>query len=254
MRKSIIILIIVAIKTNASVLTDNMNMTLLENTVFPLKMFNDSSSYFTFSISPNKLGVNELDVISFGSTVFKNSKHLSYLYLESNQSNVFKRYTIESRYIFKYDEKLFLGISPNIDYFRIQNLFNKLHLNLKVSCLYKLDKDLQFAFEFRDILKDRTSNDQNENLELNLAISKRLNKKIAFELGSLIQIEQNNSLRLSILYRIVEDLSLRLNWQNNPQSISLDLNLNLGYFNTISSLSFNSNLGLSHRYFGEMRY
>jgi hypothetical protein len=159
----------------------------------------------------------------------------------------------ESRFLFgysnKFQKKFFYGLTINLHNVNIKNYGSDLAYYLNVGALTYLMSNLRFGFfvtnlnratfseekeQIPTVLKSGLSYDFLDELTLNISIEKDLRFKPSFQFG--------------IDYDLIEYLSLRSGFSNNPSNYSAGIGINYSMFNLDYAVFSHNDLGLTHQF------
>ena len=151
-------------------------------------------------------------------------------------------------YSYNYDNKFFAGVAINYHTFSIQNYGNTGKLYLNFGGLAYITNQIRWGFSISNLNRATVADEDDQipmifstgfsydaikNLSLNLAVEKDIRYKPSIQYG--------------IEYNIIEYLSLRLGFQNEPARYSAGIGINYSIISLDYSFFTHQDLGLTHQ-------
>lgn len=181
-------------------------------------------------IEPTSFGSLSAGAMSYGFELYRESKFLL------GYSNHFQK-------------KFFYGLTFNFHTVNIQNYGNDFSYYLNLGTLVYLQNNLRFGFfidnlnratfsnekeQISTLLKSGFSYDALPELSINLSVEKDVRYKPSFQFG--------------IDYDIIDYISLRTGYSNNPANYSVGIGINYSMFNLDYAMFSHNDLGLTHQF------
>lgn len=197
--------------------------------------------------SPAPFGVKEMangfvayhEPTSFGSFAVGGMTYGFELYRESK---------IKAGYSYNYQNIFFAGIGINYHTFSIQGYGNQGVLYLDLGGLTFLTNDFRIGFLIRNINRASLSglNDQIPSI-INVGLSHDFLEKLSANLSVEKDMRHNPSLQFGVDYEIIEYLSIRAGFSNQPSRYSAGVGINYSIFSLDYSFFSHTDLGLTHQ-------
>lgn len=181
-------------------------------------------------IEPTSFGAFSLGAMTYGFELYRESKFLM------GYSN-------------KINNKFFYGLSFNVHSLNIKNYGSDFAFYVNVGSLLYLLEDLRFGF-FINNLNRATFSEEKEQIPIvihsgfSYDILKELSVNISFEK----EIRYKPSFQFGVDYDIIDNLSLRSGFSNNPANFSAGIGINYSIFNLDYASSYHNDLGLTHQF------
>ncbi len=181
-------------------------------------------------IEPTDLGAFSFGAMTYGFELYRESRFLL------GYSNKFRN-------------KFFYGLSINAHSVNIKNYGNDFVFYLNLGALFYLMKDLRFGFFIDNI--NRTSF-SSEKEQIPTVIISGLSYDILNELTLNISLEKDirykPSFQFGIDYDIIDNLSVRTGFSDNPANYSAGIGINYSMFNLDYAILSHNDLGLTHQF------
>jgi hypothetical protein len=198
--------------------------------------------------SPSPFGITELangyvaylEPTSFGSLSLGAMTYGFELYRESK---------LLLSYANRFQKKFFFGFTFNLHTVNIQNYGSDLSYYVNAGVLIYLLDNLRFGFYFDNLNRATFSSDKEQlptiikagfsydalmDLALNFSIEKDIRYKPSFQFG--------------VDYDLIENLSLRIGFSNNPANYSAGIGINYSLFNLDYAVFSHNDLGITHQF------
>jgi len=159
----------------------------------------------------------------------------------------------ESRFLISYSNKMFdkffYGFSFNLHSVNIKNYGNDFAIYLNVGSLIYLMKDLRFGFFVENINRASFSAEKEQiPTVLHAGFSYDLLKEISLNISLEKDLRYKPSLQFGIDYDLIDNLSFRFGFSNNPAKYSFGTGINYSMFNLDYAFLSHSDLGLTHQF------
>jgi hypothetical protein len=197
--------------------------------------------------SPAPFGITEMangyiayhEPTSIGSFALGGMTYGFDLYRESN---------IKLGYSYNYLNKFFGGISINYHTFSIQNYGSQSVFYLDIGGLTYITNRLRAGFAVHN-LNNATLADIDDQIPtlINLGISYSLIDALSINFSSEKDIRYNASIQFGINYDIIEYLSIRTGFANQPSKYSAGIGINYSIFSLDYAFFTHQHLGLTHQ-------
>jgi hypothetical protein len=197
--------------------------------------------------SPAPFGLSELangyvayhEPTSFGSLAFGGMNYGFDLYKES-------RFVLG--YSYNFENKFFAGAAINYQTVSIQNYGNDGALFLNLGGLAYITDDLRLGFSIYNINHATLGNEDNQiPMVFNAGFSYDAIDELTVNFAIEKDIEYNPSVLFGINYDIIEYLSLRSGFSNEPSRYSAGIGINYSMFNLDYAVFTHNDLGITHQ-------
>jgi len=150
---------------------------------------------------------------------------------------------------YKYSDKYFLGLSVNYQTVSIQNYGNSNTLFFSVGALAYLSKNIRWGFSLQNLNRASYTNTEDQiPVVIRTGFSYDLQSNISINLALEKDIKYNPNLHFGIDYKIIEYLSIRSGFSNEPSRYSGGIEIHYSYFNIGYSVFTHQDLGLTHQF------
>lgn len=147
-----------------------------------------------------------------------------------------------------YLNKFFFGVSFNYHIVSIQGYGNKSIFYINGGCLGYLMNDLRIGFFIQNINQASYTSDEDQfPILLNFGLSYTINEILSLNCAIEKDIRYNASVRSGINYDIIDNLSLRIGFANEPAEFSCGIGIHFSYFNFDYAVFVHPDLGLTHQ-------
>ncbi|NWF90947.1 MAG: hypothetical protein HXY50_15990 [Ignavibacteriaceae bacterium] len=197
--------------------------------------------------SPSPFGLTELangfiaynEPFGFGSLAVGGMSYGFELYREN-------KITFASSYY--YSKHIFFGVSLNFHTISIQNYGSDNAYYINLGGLFYLTNNLRLGFSVQNLNRASFGKD-NGNIPqiMNTGFSYDFNNDFTFNLAVEKDTRYNYSLRGGFEFNIIENLSLRSGFSNEPSQYSAGLGINYSFFNLDYAFFTHSDLGITHQ-------
>lgn len=197
--------------------------------------------------SPAPFGVTEMangfvayhEPTTFGSFAVGGMTYGFELYRESK---------IKAGYSYNYQNTFFAGIGINYHTFSIQGYGNQGVLYLDLGGLTFLTNDFRIGFLIHNINRASLSglNDQIPSI-INVGLSHDFLEKLSANLSVEKDMRHNPSLQFGVDYEIIEYLSIRAGFSNQPARYSAGVGINYSIISLDYAFFSHTDLGLTHQ-------
>lgn len=158
----------------------------------------------------------------------------------------------ESRFLLSfstlYQNKFFAGISFNYHIVSVRGYGDKSVFYLNAGSLGYLTNELRIGFCIQNINQASfISNEDQIPILLNAGLSYTINDYLSLNFAIEKDIRYNASIKSGINYDIIENLSLRIGFANEPAEFSCGIGIHLSYFNFDYAIFTHPDLGLTHQ-------
>ena len=158
----------------------------------------------------------------------------------------------ESRFLLSfstlYQNKFFAGISFNYHIVSIRGYGDKSAFYFNAGSLGYLTNELRIGFFIQNINQASfTSNEDQIPILLNAGVSYSINNYLSLNFAIEKDIRYKASVRSGINYDIIDNLSLRIGFANEPAEFSCGIGIHLSYFNFDYAIFTHPDLGLTHQ-------
>jgi hypothetical protein len=197
--------------------------------------------------SPAPFGLNELangyiaytEPLGFGSAGIGAMTYGFELYRESRLLLSFST---------SYLNKFFAGVSFNYHIVSIQGYGNKTVFYLNAGCLGYITDELRIGFFVQNINQASfTSQEDQISILLNAGLSYNIYDDLSLNFAVEKDIRYNASVKSGINYDLIDNLSLRIGFANEPAEFSCGIGIHFSYFNFDYAVFTHPDLGLTHQ-------
>jgi hypothetical protein len=197
--------------------------------------------------SPAPFGLSELanayvafnEPFSFGSVALGGMTYGFELYRESK---------IIIGYSYNYQNKFFAGAALNFHTISIQNYGNDNAFYFNLGGLVYLSDDFRFGFSFYNINRASFGNNDDQiPVVLNSGFSYDILKSFSINVALEKDISYKTSLMFGVDYDIIEYLSLRSGFSNEPSRFSAGIGINYSFVSLDYAMFTHNDLGLTHQ-------
>lgn len=197
--------------------------------------------------SPAPFGLSELanayvaftEPFSFGSVALGGMTYGFELYRES-------KFVVG--YSYNYQNKFFAGATFNFHTLSIQNYGNDNTFYFNIGGLIYLSDDFRLGFSFHNINRASFGNDDDQiPVVLNSGFSYDILKSLSINVALEKDISYKTSLMFGVDYDIIEYLSLRSGFSNEPSRFSAGIGINYSFISLDYAMFTHNDLGLTHQ-------
>lgn len=197
--------------------------------------------------SPAPFGLKELanayvaftEPFSFGSVALGGMTYGFELYRETK---------IVAGYSYNYQNKFFAGVTLNFHLLSIQNYGNDNSFYFNLGGLIYIDDDSRFGFSFHNINRASFGNDDDQiPVVLNSGFSYDILKSLSINVALEKDVSYKTSLMIGVDYDIIEYLSLRSGFSNEPSRFSAGIGINYSFISLDYAIFTHNDLGLTHQ-------
>lgn len=197
--------------------------------------------------SPAPFGLTELangyvafnEPFSFGSVSLGGMTYGYEVYRESKVLLAFS---------YNYQNKFFAGAAVNYHNVSIQNYGNDNAFYFNLGGLAYLTNDFRFGFSFQNINRASFGNDDGQiPVILNTGVSYDLTNTLTLNAAIEKDIKQKASFMFGADYDLIEYLSLRTGFSNEPSRFSAGIGINYSLLSLDYAMFTHSDLGLTHQ-------
>jgi hypothetical protein len=197
--------------------------------------------------SPAPFGLTELangyvayaEPFSFGTVAIGGMTYGFDLYRESK---------VLVGYSYNYENKFFAGLTFNYHTFSIQNYGNTSALYLNLGGLVYITNQLRWGFAFSNINRASIGNEDDQiPVEFSTGFSYDLLNTLNINIAIEKDIRYKPSIQFGLEYNIIEYLSLRAGFQNEPARYSAGIGINYSIISLDYALFTHQDLGLTHQ-------
>ena len=161
---------------------------------------------------------------------------------------LYRENKISIGFSYNYLNKFFAGAAVNLHTVSIKNygIDNTFYLN--IGGLFYLTQNFRLGFSVQNLNRASFGNEK-DNIPLiyNTGFSYGVMEDLTFNLAVEKDIRYNYSLRGAIEYYLLEYLSLRSGFSNEPSSYSAGIGINYSYFSLDYAFFTHTDLGLTHQ-------
>jgi hypothetical protein len=224
----------------------------LSNDVFSL--FNNPSGLSQINwrevgiyYSPAPFGLSELangyvayiEPFDFGSVGIGGMTYGFDLYRESR---------IVLGYSYNYENKFFAGAAINLHSFSIQNYGNATAFYFNFGGLAYITNEIRWGFSISNLNRASIGNEDDQiPMVFSTGFSYDLINTLSLNLGLTKDIRYKPSVKFGIEYDIIEYLSLRAGFQNEPSKYSAGIGINYSILQLDYALFTHQDLGITHQ-------
>lgn len=197
--------------------------------------------------SPAPFGLSELanayvafiEPFSFGSVSLGGMTYGFELYRETK---------VVVGYSYNYQNKFFAGAALNFHTLSIQNYGNDNAFYFNIGGLVYLSDEFRFGFSFHNINRASFGNDDDQiPVVLNSGLSYDVLKSLSINVAMEKDISYKTSLMFGVDYDIIEYLSLRSGFSNEPSRFSAGIGINYSFISLDYAMFTHNDLGLTHQ-------
>ncbi|MGQ9644722.1 MAG: type IX secretion system membrane protein PorP/SprF [Ignavibacterium sp.] len=197
--------------------------------------------------SPAPFGLSELanayvafvEPFNFGSVALGGMTYGFELYRETK---------IVAGYSYNYQNKFFAGAALNFHTLSIQNYGNDNAFYFNLGALVYLSDEFRFGFSFHNINRASFGNDDDQiPVVLNSGLSYDVLKSLSINVAIEKDIRYKTSFMFGVDYDLVEYLSLRSGFSNEPSRFSAGIGINYSFISLDYAMFTHNDLGLTHQ-------
>ena len=161
---------------------------------------------------------------------------------------LYRENKISVGFSYNYLNKFFAGAAVNLHTVSINNYGSDNAFYLNIGGLFYLTQYFRLGFSVQNLNRASFGNEK-DNIPLiyNTGFSYRVMEDLTFNLAVEKDIRYNYSLRGAIEYNLLEYLSLRSGFSNEPSSYSAGIGINYSYFSLDYAFFTHTDLGLTHQ-------
>lgn len=161
---------------------------------------------------------------------------------------LYRENKISIGFSYNYLNKFFAGAAVNLHTVSIKNYGSDNTFYLNIGGLFYLTQYFRLGFSVQNLNRASFGNEK-DNIPLiyNTGFSYGVMEDLTFNLAVEKDIRYNYSLRGAIEYYLLEYLSLRSGFSNEPSSYSAGIGINYSYFSLDYAFFTHTDLGLTHQ-------
>ncbi len=161
---------------------------------------------------------------------------------------LYRENKISVGFSYNYLNKFFAGAAVNLHTVSIKNYGSDNAFYLNIGGLFYLTQYFRLGFSVQNLNRASFGNEK-DNIPLiyNTGFSYGVMEDLTFNLAVEKDIRYNYSLRGAIEYYLLEYLSLRTGFSNEPSSYSAGIGINYSYFSLDYAFFTHTDLGLTHQ-------
>ena len=161
---------------------------------------------------------------------------------------LYRENKISVGFSYNYLNKFFAGAAVNLHTVSIKNYGSDNTFYLNIGGLFYLTQNFRLGFSVQNLNRASFGNEK-DNIPLiyNTGFSYGVMEDLTFNLAVEKDIRYNYSLRGAIEYYLLEYLSLRTGFSNEPSSYSAGIGINYSYFSLDYAFFTHTDLGLTHQ-------
>ena len=161
---------------------------------------------------------------------------------------LYRENKISIGFSYNYLNKFFAGAAVNLHTVSIKNYGSDNAFYLNIGGLFYLTQYFRLGFSVQNLNRASFGNEK-DNIPLiyNTGFSYGVMEDLTFNLAVEKDIRYNYSLRGAIEYYLLEYLSLRTGFSNEPSSYSAGIGINYSYFSLDYAFFTHTDLGLTHQ-------
>ncbi|MCX7611526.1 MAG: hypothetical protein N2043_08080 [Ignavibacterium sp.] len=187
-----------------------------------------ANGYISY-IEPSLYGAFSIGAMTYGFELYRETKLLV------GYSNEFQK-------------KFFYGISINFHNVNIKNYGSDLSYYINIGALAYLLNNLRFGFLINNVNRATFSNEKDQiPTYMNIGLSYDILNELTLNISIDKDLKYAHSFQFGIDYDIIEHLSIRSGFSNNPSNYSAGIGINYSMFNLDYAIFSHSDLGLSHQ-------
>lgn len=162
--------------------------------------------------------------------------------------DLFRESRISIGYSYNYDSRFFIGAAINYQTVSIKNYGNDGAFYLNLGGLAYIANDLRFGFYLHN-LNRATYGDSEDQIPvvMNAGLSYDVVNELSLNFSIDKDIKYKASFQFGINYDIIEYISLRTGFSNEPSRFSAGLGINYSYFNFDYAMFRHNDLGFTHQ-------
>jgi hypothetical protein len=162
--------------------------------------------------------------------------------------DLYRENKITAVFSYNYLNKFFAGAALNLHTVSIKNYGEDNIFYLNLGGLYYLTQDFRLGFSIHNINRASFGNDKNgAPIIFNLGFSYDLMQALSLNMAVEKDIRYSYSLRTGIEYYLLEYISLRFGFSNEPSRYSAGVGINYSYFSLDYAFFTHTDLGLTHQ-------
>lgn len=151
-------------------------------------------------------------------------------------------------YSYNYQNRFFAGVAINYQTISIKNYGNDAALFINVGGLAYVTNYLRWGFSVHNINRASYGEDDDQiPLIFNTGLSYDLANELALNFSIEKDVRYKTSVQFGINYDIIENLSLRSGFSNEPSKYSVGIGINYSIFNLDYAMFTHTDLGLTHQ-------
>lgn len=162
--------------------------------------------------------------------------------------DLYRENKIVAGFSYNYLNKFFAGAALTLHTISIKNYGDDNVIYLNVGGLYYLTDDFRLGFSIHN-LNRASFGAEKDNIPIvfNTGFTYNVLEELTFNLGLEKDIRYNYSLRCGIEYNLIEYISLRSGFSNEPSRYSAGIGINYSYFSLDYAFFTHTDLGLTHQ-------
>ncbi|AFH49402.1 Helix-hairpin-helix DNA-binding class 1 [Ignavibacterium album JCM 16511] len=161
---------------------------------------------------------------------------------------IYRESKISAAYSYNYQNKFFVGASINFHTVSIQNYGSDNAFYLNIGGLAYLTNDFRLGFSFHNINRASFGNEDDQiPVILNSGISYDLIPTLTLNAAIEKDIKQKASFMFGVDYDLIEYLSLRTGFSNEPSRFSAGIGINYSLISLDYAMFTHNDLGLTHQ-------
>ena len=161
---------------------------------------------------------------------------------------LYREAKISLGYSYNYQNKFFAGAAINYQTVSIQNYGNDGVLFINAGGLAYITNSLRFGFVIQNLNRASFGNDKDQiPLIINSGFSYDVVDDMTVNLAIERDIDYKASIQFGINYDIIENLSLRTGFSNEPSKYSAGIGINYSIFSFDYAMFTHTDLGLTHQ-------
>lgn len=161
---------------------------------------------------------------------------------------VYRESRIVGAYSYNYQNKFFAGIAINYHTVSIQNYGSDYSIYFNIGGLSYLTNDLRFGFYFHNINRASFGKEKDQiPVVINSGISYDLFATLTLNAAVEKDIKHKNSFLFGVDYDLIEYLSIRTGFSNEPSKFSAGIGINYSILSLDYAMFTHSDLGLTHQ-------
>lgn len=161
---------------------------------------------------------------------------------------LYRENKISVGFSYNYLNKFFAGAAVNLHTVSIKNYGSDNTFYLNIGGLYYLTQSFRFGFSVQNLNRASFGNEKdNIPMVFNTGFSYAVMEELTFNLAVEKDVRYNYSPRGGIEYNILEYISLRSGFSNEPSRYSAGIGINYSYFSLDYAFFTHADLGLTHQ-------